>query len=53
MLAALDSADVAAIKTGFVSQTLLAHPERPTLGTDALAEDVEVRIAHLAIWQPW
>lgn len=52
MFAALDPADVAAIESGFVRQTLLRHTKLAPLGTDAFAEDVEIRV-HIAKSPQW
>lgn len=46
MLPALDAADVAAIESGRVRQTFLRHAKLAPAGTNALAKDVEIGIAH-------
>lgn len=47
MLAALDPADIASIKTRFVGQTLLRQPELAALGANAFPENVQIRV-HLS-----
>lgn len=44
MFTALDPADIAAIQPGLVRQSLLRHTKLAPLGTDALSEDVEIRV---------
>lgn len=46
MLAAFNAADVAAIQPSLVRQHLLRHPKLSPAGADALAEYVEIGIAH-------
>lgn len=47
VLAALDPADIAAVHPGRVRQSFLRHAKLAPKGADALAEDVEIRIAHI------
>ena len=46
MFASLDPANVAAIETRFVGQSLLRQTKPLASLADALAEDVEIWIAH-------
>lgn len=53
VLAALDPADIAAIEAGDVGQPLLRQPKLAPAFADALAEDVEIRIAHICSERSW
>jgi hypothetical protein len=53
MLAPLDPADIAAVKTGRMRQSLLRHSKLAPTGADALAEDVEEGIAHVRSEREW
>ncbi len=48
MLSALDSSDVATVKPGSMSQSLLRQPKLATAGSDTLTKDIEKRITHRA-----
>ncbi len=47
VFAALDPAHIAAIQPRFVGQSLLRHTKLSPLGTNAFAENVEIRV-HIA-----
>lgn len=44
MFASLDPTDIAAIEPRLVRQSLLRHTKLAPLGTNAFAEDVEIRV---------
>ncbi len=51
MFAALDPADITTIQTSLMCKPFLRHPQRPAPGADALAENVEIGIAHMVTWR--